>query len=109
MLRLCCHYTDTKNCSCKKDLLGKLNVKNNCLINAISLIVIYLLLIDVSCVSCYFYYTKYRSKQKHLLPYNNTSIKLDEITYSKYFIKMNSDDALKKPTLKIARVTISMA
>ena len=36
-------------------------VKSSCLIHTISLIVICLLLLVVIGVSCYFYYTKYRS------------------------------------------------
>ena len=31
--------------------------------------------------SCYFYYTKYRPNQKHLLPFNKTIIKLREMRY----------------------------
>ena len=80
---------DTKNCSCKKCLLGKLvlecedeilnttgtllNDENeayantNYLIHTISLVIICLLILVVICVS-YFYYTKNPPKQKHLLP-----------------------------------------
>ena len=55
--------------------------KSNPLIHIISLIITCLLLLFVICVSCYFYYTKYRPKQKHLLPFNDTSIKLGDIRY----------------------------
>ena len=55
--------------------------KSNLLIHIISLVIICLLLLFVICVSCYFYHTKYRPKQKHLLPFNETSIKLGDIRY----------------------------
>ena len=92
-------YIDIKNCSCEKRLTSKLVlkcedeilkttetvnknknvacVKINCLIQTISLVIICLLLLIVICVSCYFYYTKHWPKQKHLLPFQDTSIKLD--------------------------------
>ena len=50
--------------------------KSNCFMHTFLLETICLLLLVVICVSCYFYYTKYRSKQKHLLPFHDTSIKL---------------------------------
>ena len=46
---------------------------SNCFILTISLIIICFLLLVVICVSCYFYYTKYRLKQ--LLPFHGSSIK----------------------------------
>ena len=55
--------------------------KSNPLIHTISLVITCLLLLFVICVCCYFYYTKYRPKQKHLLPFNDISIKLGDITY----------------------------
>ena len=60
-------------------LLNNKNVacaKSNYLIHTTSLMVICLLLLVVICVTCYFYYKKYQSKQKHLLPFHDTSIKL---------------------------------
>ena len=53
--------------------------KSSLLIHTISLVITCLLLLAVICVSCYFYYTKYRPKQKHLLPFSNTIITLGEI------------------------------
>ena len=69
-------YLRSKNCSCKKRLFRKLVLecedeklntidtnknykkanckKSNCLIHRISLIIIYLLLLVVICVTCYF-------------------------------------------------------
>ena len=83
-------YLDTKYCSCEKRLIGKLVLecedeilnttesslddkkvtcaKNNCLIHTISLGVICLLLLVIICASCYFYHTKYRSKQSLPFP-----------------------------------------
>ena len=52
------------------------SVKTNNVINTVLLVIIYLLLLVVICVDCYFYYTKYRQK-KHLLPFQETTIKLD--------------------------------
>ena len=79
-------------------------VKSSCLIHTISLIVICSLLLVVICVSCYFYYTKYRSKQ----PFHDIKIKLGEIGYSKYIIKRESNYELKKKMiLNIAQVIIS--
>ena len=74
-------------------------VKSSCLIHTISLIVICSLLLVVICVSCYFYYTKYQSKQ----PFHDIKIKLGEIRYSKYIIKRESNYELKKMILNIAQ------
>ena len=71
-------HLDTKNCSQKKHLIGKQcqNVKMRYqkqlkyitklhvqkvtdLIHTVSLAIICLLLLDVICVSCYLYYSKY--------------------------------------------------
>ena len=52
---------------------------NNCFIHFILMVIICLLLLIVICVNCYFCYTKYRSKQKNLLPFHDISIKLKEI------------------------------
>ena len=62
-------YLDTKNCSCRKRLFGKLmlicedNVlntsENNYLIYCISLVIISLSLLVVISISCYYYYTKH--------------------------------------------------
>ena len=74
-------HLDFKNCSCEKHLIAKFLLefvheildttesllndkkiaceKSNCLIHTISLVIIFLLLIVVIYVSCYFYYTKY--------------------------------------------------
>ena len=84
-------YLDITNCSCKIRLIVKLVLecedktsktietlldvkklacaKINCLIHTISLVIICFLLLVVVCVSCYSYYTKYRPKQKDLLPF----------------------------------------
>ena len=92
-------YLDIKNCSCEKHLIGKLvlecedeilnttetllndkkvaHEKSNCLLHTISLVIVYFLLLVVVCVSCYFFYTKYRLKQ----PFQNIKIKLGEIRY----------------------------
>ena len=43
------------------------------------MVIICLLLLIVICVKCYFYYTKYRPKQKNLLLFHDISIKLKEI------------------------------
>ena len=59
-----------------------------------------MLLLFVICVSCYFYYTKYRPKQKHLLPFNDTSIKLGDIRYLKCIIKIESKDEFKETDIK---------
>ena len=75
-------YLDIKNFSCRKCLFHKLALecedeilnttetllnykkvvyaKSNYLIHTISLVIMGLLLLVVICVSCYFYYTKYR-------------------------------------------------
>ena len=95
-------YLDIKNCYCEKGLIGKLGLEyedeildttetllndkkvafsSNCLIHVISLVIICLLLLVVICVSCYFYYTKNLPRQKHLLPFNDTTNKLGEIRY----------------------------
>ena len=101
-----------KNSSCQKRLIGILvweckdevlntmetllndkkvaYAKSNYFIYTILLEITYLLLSVAICVSCYFYYTKYQPKQKYLLPFQDTSIKL----YKKY--------------KKIAHVIISM-
>ena len=92
-------YLDIKNCSCESLLIGKLILecedeilntteillndekvacsKINCLIHTISFVIICLLLLVVIFVSCYFYYTKYRSKQ----PFHGIDVKLGEIRY----------------------------
>ena len=51
--------------------------KSICLIHTKSLVIICLFWLVVIYVSCYFYYTKYRSEQQHLLTFQNTSIRLD--------------------------------
>ena len=51
--------------------------KSNYFIYTILLEITYLLLLVVICVSYYFYYTKYQPKQKYLLPFQDTSIKLN--------------------------------
>ena len=79
-------YLDIKNCSCGKRLIGKLVLewedgivnatectKSNCLIHTILLKIICFLLLAAICVSCYFYDTKYRSKQKYLLSFHDTN------------------------------------
>ena len=88
-----------KNSSCQKRLIGILvweckdevlnttetllndkkvaYAKSNYFIYTILLEITYLLLLVVICVSCYFYYTKYQPKQKYLLPFQDTSIKLN--------------------------------
>ena len=73
-------YLHVKNCSYKNCLFIKLTLnttllndkkviceKINCLIHTISSIIICFLLSVVICASCYFYYTKYLSKQKHFM------------------------------------------
>ena len=50
--------------------------KGNHLIRTISLVTISFLLQVVICASCYFYYTKHQPIKKHLLPFNDTIIKL---------------------------------
>ena len=88
---------DIKNCSCEKPLTGKLvleceyeilnktkssfnnkkvNAESNCLTRTASLVIICWLLLTVVCFSCYFYYAKYRTKQKHLSPFNDTIIRV---------------------------------
>ena len=63
------------------------------------------LIMFVICVRCYFYYTKYRSKQ----PFHDISIKLKKYIYlKKSIIKMESNYELKKMKLKILHVIISM-
>ena len=42
----------------------------------------------------------YRPRQKHLLPFNDTIIKLREIRYRKYIIKIESNDKLKEISIK---------
>ena len=113
---------DTKNCSCEKRLIGKLvlecederlnttktlyndkkvaSAKINYLIHTVSLVIICLLLLFAICVSCSFYYTKYRPKQKHLLTCNDISIKIREVRYWKYFLKLDSNDKLKETNIK---------
>ena len=88
-----------KNSSCQKRLIGILvwecedevlntmetllndkkvaYAKSNYFIYTILLEITYLLLLVVICVSYYFYYTKYQPKQKYLLPFQDTSIKLN--------------------------------
>ena len=57
--------------------------KNNYSIHSISLIIICLLfLLAIICVSRYFYYTKYRSKQ----PFYDISIKLEKLAI-KYILQ----------------------
>ena len=92
-------YLDTKNCSCEKCLVSKLVLecedeilnttqtlfndkkvvfaKSNSFIHTISLTIICLLLLFVISVSCYIYYTKYRSKHLGLAIHNN--IKIEKI------------------------------
>ena len=89
-------YLDTKKCFCEKHLIVKwvlvceaelLNTtknlindkiaesaKNNCFVYTISSIVISFLLLVVICVTCYFYHTKYQSKQL----FHNIKIKLGQ-------------------------------
>ena len=93
-------YLDIRNCSCEKRLIWKLVLdeilntyeillhdkkdacaKSSCLIHTVLLVITNLLLLALTCVSCYFYFTKYWSKQKHLLPFNATIIKLRKIWY----------------------------
>ena len=83
-------YLNTKSCSCEKCVIGKLTLEcerlnatetllndkkapcatGNYFIHTISLAIICLLLSVVICVGCYFHYTKYRPKQRHLLALN---------------------------------------
>ena len=58
------------------------------------------MLLVIICASCCFYYGKYRTKQKHLLPFNGTIIKLEEIKSWKYIIKMETSDELKEINIK---------
>ena len=53
------------------------STKSNCLVQTILLVNIPLLLLLVICVSCYFYYTKYWSKQR----FHDINIKLGKIKY----------------------------
>ena len=98
-----------KDCYCKAHLIGKLVLKceddiltttensinekkvtckkNNCFIHTISLITVWLLLLVVICESCHFYYTKYRSKQKYLLPSHDANNKLNEIYINNIVLK----------------------
>ena len=91
------NYLDIKNCPCEKRLIRKLMLecedeilntsetllddknitrkKSNCLIHTFLLIIICLVLLVVIYVSCYFYYIKYQSKQKHLSPFQDTNNK----------------------------------
>ena len=91
------NYLDIKNCPCEKRLIRKLMLecedeilntsetllddknitrkKSNCLIHTFLLIIICLVLLVVIYVSCYFYYTQYQSKQKHLSPFQDTNNK----------------------------------
>ena len=100
-------YVDIKICLCEKRQFDKLILtfeievlntteillnykkitceKSNCLIHIISLVIICLSLLFVISISCYFYYTKYWSKQKHLLPYHGTSNKLKGIDINNIF------------------------
>ena len=84
-------YLDIKNFSCVKRLVGQsvlecedeiLSIteafgkkitckKSNCFIHTILFVIICLLLL-VICVSCCFYYTKYRLK--HLLPFTTPTL-----------------------------------
>ena len=50
--------------------------KSKCIIQAILLTIMGLLLLVAICVSCYFYYIKYRSKLKHLLQFRDTNNKM---------------------------------
>ena len=51
--------------------------KKNYFINVTSLPIIYLLLFAVICAGCYFYYTKYQAKQKHVIPFQDVKINLE--------------------------------
>ena len=84
-------YLDTKNCSCKKHLIGKLVLgcedeilntmetsphdkketceKSNCLIHTISLVIICLLVLAVVSIGCYYYYTRDWIKKEYILSY----------------------------------------
>ena len=53
--------------------------KNNCFIHTISFVIRCLLSLVVISVNCYYCYTKHRSKQKHLLPYHDSSNELKGI------------------------------
>ena len=59
--------------------------KSSCVMYTISLVIICLLLLVViwlkQIVSCYFYHLRYWPKQKHLLPFKDTIIKLWQIRY----------------------------
>ena len=79
-------YIDAKNCSCEKIITDKsaltcedeiLNAteisfdnkiaicENNCLIHTVLLVNICTFLLVLVSTGCYYYYTKYRKKQKH--------------------------------------------
>ena len=75
--------------------------KSNCLIYTISLAIICLLFLVVICVSCYFYYTNYRTKQKRLVSFKYTITKLGQIGYQKCIIKMEGNDKLKEIDIQI--------
>ena len=85
-------YLEIRNYSCKKRLIGKLVLEcEDEMLNATETLLndkkvtlpyphyfigfICLLLLVVICVSCYFYCSKYQSKQKHLLPFQDTNNK----------------------------------
>ena len=68
------------------------------------MLIICLLLLVVICDSCYFYYTTCRSEK----PFHDTLIKLAEIRYGKYIIKMESNYEFKKMALKIVHVIVLM-
>ena len=53
--------------------------ENNCLIHTISLLILCTSLLTIAFISCCFYFTKHRLKQKHLLLYYDPSNKLKEI------------------------------
>ena len=61
-------------------------------IDTISSAIISFLLLVVICVSCYFYYAKYRWRQ----PFHNNNIKLGKIRYWKCIIKMESNYKLNR-------------
>ena len=91
-------YLGIENCSLERNLFGKLVLecenqmsnttetllnerkviceKSKCLPHAISLTIMGLLLLVVICVSCYFYYIKYRSKLNYSLQFHDTNNKV---------------------------------
>ena len=92
-------YLNIENCSCGKRLFDKLILtckdkilsttetlldnkilicENNCLFHFLSMVIIGTLLLAAVSIGCYYYYTRYW-KNKDLLPFYNTSIKLGKI------------------------------